>query len=171
MDKAAFEDIFNRHADAVHTYIRKRLGEVEADDVLQEVFLRLWDKRHSITIHTSPRNYLYTLVQNCITDHLRRSARRKGSSLDVELYDREEQRPRPDEQVQYKQVYRLWKDATEQLPGQMRRIYVMKNEQHLSVKEIASELQLSEQTVKNQLNTAGQRILKRMTKLLTLIFF
>ncbi|SEO76670.1 Sigma-70, region 4 [Niastella yeongjuensis] len=44
----------------------------------------------------------------------------------------------------------------------MRRIYSMKNEEQLSVKEIASELQLSEQTVKNQLHTAGQRIVKML---------
>jgi RNA polymerase sigma-70 factor (ECF subfamily) len=73
-----------------------------------------------------------------------------------------EGRPMPDEQYQYKQVYHIWKSATNKLPGQMRRIYAMKNEDQLSVKEIASELQLSEQTVKNQLHTAGQRIVKML---------
>ena len=160
MDLAAFDEIFNRYADAVHTYIRRRLDDApEADDVLQEVFLRLWNKRESIVIHSSIRNYLYTIVQNCINDHLR-AAKRKRYTLVDEFQEQIEQLPQPDEQYQVKQVYHIWKDATRKLPGQMRRIYVMKNEDQLTVKEIASELQLSEQTVKNQLHNAGQRIVK-----------
>jgi len=160
MDLAAFDEIFNRYADSVHTYIRRRLDDSpEADDVLQEVFLRIWHKRDSIVIHSSFRNYLYTIVQNCINDHLR-AAKRKRYTLVDEFQEQAEQLPQPDEQYQVKQVYHIWKDATRKLPGQMRRIYVMKNEDQLTVKEIASELQLSEQTVKNQLHTAGQRIVK-----------
>jgi RNA polymerase sigma-70 factor (ECF subfamily) len=159
-DKTAFDEIFNRFADPIHTYISKRLdGSEEADDVLQEVFIRLWKKRQSIVIQSSFRNYLYTMVQHCIADHLR-AAKRKKYTLTANMPEHTEERPQPDEQVQYKQVYFIWKGAMNKLPGQMRRIYAMKNEEQLSVKEIASELQLSEQTVKNQLHTAGQRIVK-----------
>jgi len=161
-NQTAFDEIFNRFADPVHTYIRLRLNNSpEADDVLQEVFVRLWHKRHAIHIHTSFRNYLYTIVQHCISDHLR-AVKRKRYTLTGNMPDHFEERQQPDEQYQYKQVYHIWKGAMNKLPGQMRRIYAMKNEEELSVKEIASELQLSEQTVKNQLHTAGQRIVKFM---------
>ena len=175
-DKAAFDELFNRFADPIHTYIRGRLDvSGDADDVLQEVFMRLWSKRQSIIIHTSFRNYIYTIVQHCITDH-QRATKRKRYVLTEDPQEQIEERPRPDEQYQYKQVYHIWKGATNKLPGQMRRIYVMKNEEQLSVKEIASELQLSEQTVKNQLHTAGQRMVKilrplaNVTKLLSAFF-
>jgi len=159
-DRTAFDEIFNRYAGPVLTYIRRRLkGAAEADDILQEVFLRLWKKRDSIIIHSSFRNYIYTIVHNCISDHLRAARKRKYSLVD-EFQEQATERPRPDEQYQHKQVYHIWKDATKKLPGQMRRIYVMKTEDQLTVKEIASQLQLSEQTVKNQLHTAGQRIVK-----------
>src|SRR5687767_13829345 len=161
-DRLAFDEIFNRFADPIHTYIRLRLnGSEEADDVLQEVFIRLWNKRQSIVIHSSFRNYLYTIVQHCICDH-QRAAKRKRYTLTEEMPEHTEGRPLPDEQYQYKQAYHIWKNATKKLPGQMRRIYSMKNEEQLSVKEIASELQLSEQTVKNQLHTAGQRVMKML---------
>jgi RNA polymerase sigma-70 factor, ECF subfamily len=158
-DLTAFDEIFNRFADPIHMYVQSRLGPEEADDVLQEVFFRLWHKRQSINIHTSFRNYLYTIVQHCISDHLRASKRKRYTPT-ADLPDMTEQRPQPDEQYQHKQVYHMWKGAMEQLPGKMRRIYAMKNEEQLSVREIANELQLSEQTVKNQLHTAGQRMLK-----------
>jgi RNA polymerase sigma-70 factor, ECF subfamily len=161
-DRIAFDEIFNRFADPIHTYIKMRLnGSEEADDVLQEVFIRLWNKRQRIVIHTSFRNYIYTIAQNCISDH-HRVSKRKRYTLTDEMPEHTEEMPRPDEQYQYKQVYHLWKNATNKLPGQMRRIYSMKNEEQLTVKEIASELQLSEQTVKNQLHTAGQRIVKML---------
>jgi RNA polymerase sigma-70 factor (ECF subfamily) len=161
-DRIAFDELFNRFAEPIHTYIKMRLnGSEEADDVLQEVFIRLWNKRQSIVIHTSFRNYLYTIVQHCICDN-QRATKRKRYTLTAEMPDHTEERPMPDEQYQYKQAYHIWKSATNKLPGQMRRIYSMKNEEQLSVKEIASELQLSEQTVKNQLHTAGQRIVKML---------
>lgn len=161
-NRTAFDEIFNRFAEPIHTYIKLRLnGSEEADDVLQEVFIRLWNKRQSIVIHTSFRNYLYTIVQHCICDHVRAS-KRKRYTLSEEMPESTERRALPDEQYQYKQAYSIWKNATNKLPGQMRRIYSMKNEDQLSVKEIACELQLSEQTVKNQLHTAGQRILKML---------
>jgi RNA polymerase sigma-70 factor (ECF subfamily) len=161
-DRIAFDELFNRFAEPIHTYIKMRLnGSEEADDVLQEVFIRLWNKRQRIVIHTSFRNYLYTIVQHCICDN-QRASKRKRYTLTAELPEHTEERPQPDEQYQYKQVYHIWKNATSKLPGQMRRIYSMKNEEQLSVKEIASELQLSEQTVKNQLHTAGQRIVKML---------
>jgi RNA polymerase sigma-70 factor (ECF subfamily) len=161
-DRIAFEELFNRFADPIHTYIRVRLsGSEEADDVLQEVFFRLWNKRASIVIQSSFRNYLYRIVQHCISDH-QRASKRKRYTLTEEMPEFTEERPLPDEQYQYKQVYHIWKNATNKLPGQMRRIYSMKNEDQLSVKEIASQLQLSEQTVKNQLHTAAQRITKML---------
>jgi RNA polymerase sigma-70 factor (ECF subfamily) len=169
-DRTAFDDIFNRYADPILTYIRGRLdGSEEAEDVLQEVFMRLWHKHQSIVIHSSFRNYLYTIVQHCISDHLR-AGKRKRYTLTHELQDQTEQRPQPDEQYQYKQVYHIWKGAMNTLPGQMRRIYAMKNEEQLTVKEIASELELSEQTVKNQLHTAGQRMVK-IFRQVNLFFF
>ena len=170
MDRAAFDEIFNQYAGPVHLYIQKRLGDTEeVDDILQEVFMRIWLKRHSIAIHSSFRNYLYTVVQNCINDHLR-AVRRKRYALTAEPQERVEERPQPDEQVHYKQVYHIWKSAMNRLPGQMRRIYAMKNEEQLSIKEIAAELELSEQTVKNQLNTAGQRIVKLLRQVQFLFF-
>lgn len=166
-DLTAFDEIFNRFADPILTYIQYRLnGSDEADDVLQEVFIRLWNKRQSINIHTSFRNYLYTIVQHCIVDHLRAS-KRKRYVVTGNMPDQTEDRPQPDDQYQYKQVYAIWKGAMNELPGQMRRIYAMKNEDQLSVKEIAAELRLSEQTVKNQLHTAGQRIVKVLRQVRT----
>lgn len=157
-----FDQLFNQFAAPVMTYLRYRLqDEQDAEDILQEVFIKLWHRRHAIDIHTSFKNYLYTLVQNCITDYQRTLKRKKCMPADT-LPDSQEEGIQPDDQFQYRQLNQLWKQAIQRLPMQMGRIYAMKNEDALSVKEIASELDLSEQTVKNQLHTAGQRIVKML---------
>ena len=125
-DLTAFDEIFNRFADPIHMYIQSRLGSEEADDVLQEVFIRLWHKRQSIHIHTSFRNYLYTIVQHCICDH-QRASKRKRYTLTAEMPEHTEGRPMPDEQYQYKQVYHIWKNATNKLPGQMALICLIRS--------------------------------------------
>ncbi|RFM27047.1 RNA polymerase sigma factor [Deminuibacter soli] len=159
-DKDAFNELFNQFAEPVLTYINFRLQDAhDADDILQEVFIKLWHKRSTIEVHTSFKNYLYTIVQNCITDHIRVIKRRKWQPADTPP-DTQEDHIKPNDYYQYKQLHQLWKQAIKRLPVQMGRIYVMKNEEALSVKEIASELDLSEQTVKNQLHTASQRIVK-----------
>ncbi|BAV05641.1 RNA polymerase sigma-70 factor, ECF subfamily [Filimonas lacunae] len=166
-DKAAFDLLFHQFADPVITYIRFRLqDEHDAEDVLQEVFIKLWDKRSSIDVHTSFKNYLYTIVQNSIIDHQRKLKRKKYHPAETPP-DTQEDTCQPNDHYQYKQLNQLWQQAIKRLPVQMGRIYVMRNEEALSVKEIASELDLSEQTVKNQLHTAGQRIVKIMQQVNT----
>ncbi len=159
-DQIAFDELFHRFADPVMTYIVFRLqNEGDAEDILQEVFIKLWHKRNSIEIHSSFKNYLYTIVQNCISDHLRAAQRRKCRPVD-QLPDIQAEQAQPHDHYQYKQLNQLWRQAIKRLPAQMGRIYTMRNEEARSVKEIASELDLSEQTVKNQLHTASQRIVK-----------
>lgn len=159
-ERAHFNDLFYQLSEPVMTYIRFRLqDESAAEDVLQEVFIKLWNRRTQIDVHTSFKNYLYTIVQNCVNDHLRTQKRKKWQAADLPP-DTQEDRYQPDDHYQHKQLHQLWKQAVKRLPGQMARIYLMKNEDALSVREIASELELSEQTVKNQLYTAGQRIVK-----------
>lgn len=167
-----FDQLFNQFADPVMTYLRFRLhDEQDAEDILQEVFIKVWHRRHAIDVHTSFKNYLYTLVQNCITDHQRTLKRKKCIPAEI-LPDSQEEAIQPDDQYQYRQLNQLWKQAIQRLPMQMGRIYAMKNEEALSVKEIASELDLSEQTVKNQLYTAGQRIVKILQQVnLLFVFF
>ncbi|GGH66278.1 RNA polymerase sigma-70 factor (ECF subfamily) [Filimonas zeae] len=155
-----FDELFNQYAEPVMNYLRFRLtDEQDAEDVLQEVFIKLWRYRHAIEIHTSFKNYLYTLVQNCINDHLRVLKRKRHISI-AELPDSQEEQMQPDDHFRYRQLNQSWREAIQRLPVQMGRIYSMKNEEALSVKEIASELDLSEQTVKNQLHNAAQRIVK-----------
>ncbi len=125
-------------------------------------FIRLWNKRQSIVIHSSFRNYLYTIVQHCISDHQPEQQKEKGIPLLKKCLSIPKAGPLPMSSINTNRHFTSGRNATNKLPGQMRRIYSMKNEDQLSVKEIASELQLSEQTVKNQLHTAGQRILKML---------
>jgi len=165
-----FDALFNHYAAPVMNYLRFRLqDEQDAEDVLQEVFIKLWRYRHSIEIHSSFKNYLYTLVQNCINDHLR-VLKRKTHVSTADLPDSQEEQMQPDDHFRYRQLNQTWRAAIQRLPLQMGRIYSMKNEDALSVKEIASELDLSEQTVKNQLHNAAQRIVKILQQV-QLFFF
>src|SRR3954470_21153090 len=92
-DRIAFDEIFNRFADPIHSYIRMRLnGSEEADDVLQDVFIRLWHIRQPIVIHTSFGNYLYSILQHCICDH-QRAAKRKRYPLPADMPEHTEERP------------------------------------------------------------------------------
>lgn len=169
-DRIAFNLLFDRFADAIHTYVSIRLGcSATADDIVQEVFIKLWNKRKSIQIRTSFRNYLYTIVQNCITD-FKRSEKSRKYELSEQMPELPSDHGTGWQQLERSQLYQLWKQAAGRLPEQMRRIYLLKKDEELSVKEIAGELDLSEQTVKNQLHSANQRILSIMKGIRFLFF-
>ncbi len=163
-DRIAFDEIFNRFADPIHTYMRVRLnGSEEADDVLQEVFIRLWNKRQSIEHSHHLSAIIYTLsfsIVSVITFEVHQKKKIYAHRRNARAYRRKAHCPMSS--INTNRHITIWKNATYKLPGQMRRIYSMKNEEQLSVKEIASELQLSEQTVKNQLHTAGNVYMKML---------
>jgi RNA polymerase sigma-70 factor (ECF subfamily) len=155
-----FTELYLRHWEALYGYAWKILGDKDhVEDVLQELFLHIWDKRDTISIDANVKAYLFKSLKNRIYNFLKANAVKNAhyqallSSIDNAVED--------DGRIERKEYARRLLHHLEALPGKMRevaRLYLMDG---LNIKEISDLLSLSEHTVRNQLNNVKRRLLRK----------
>lgn len=161
-DRNAFTQIFKRYNRILLIHAYKKLEQQEmAEDIVQEVFSTLWQKRETISIATNLSGYLYTSVKNKVLDII---ARQKTETryADSLKYFLESSVVLTDHLVREKQMKEIIEREISKLPSKMRRVFELSRNQYLSHKEIASALNLSEQTVTDQIKKALKILRTRM---------
>jgi RNA polymerase sigma factor (sigma-70 family) len=148
-DGAAFERLYYRHVGRIHGLTRWLMGQEDVDDVLQDIFVRLWEKLHTFKGQAAFSTWLHRLATNVI---LRRRAERGtrseryGGSL-VELDRAAAQRSTPGLKVDLEA-------AVEGLPERAREVFVLHDMSGYKHEEIADFLGISPGTSRSQLHHA-----------------
>jgi len=149
-----FADIFKQQERPLYLLaLRLTKSHQQAKDIIQDVFLKLWEERHHINEIKNMEAWLYTLTENKIIDFLRKQASemRLKAAVDermASLLDDTEAG------LQAKESNQIIRKAIDLLPPQRKLIYQLSKENDLSYQEIAGHLNISKHTVKNQLSTA-----------------
>ncbi|SMD13263.1 RNA polymerase sigma factor [Pedobacter nyackensis] len=158
-DEAAFKEIYKRYFELLYIHAYKRLqNKEESQDVIQEVFTALWKKREYIMLVSSLRAYLYTAVRNKIFNNISHKHVESSYIQSVQHYI-DQGICQTDYLVREHQLLALIEKEIAALPTKMQEIFCLSRNEHLTHKEIAVALNLSEQTVKKQVHNA-LRILK-----------
>lgn len=151
-DSAAFESFFKDNVAALCAYAFKLVADRDtAEDIVQDFFSKLWQRREDIQVHTSPQRYAYRAVRNACFNYLRDTGSLKTEPVPEDMAD-EESGITAALQLQ-EQLSRLEK-AIEGLPPQCRAIFERTCLQNRKYKEVAEEMGLSIHTVRNQVSKA-----------------
>ncbi|MFA9389984.1 MAG: RNA polymerase sigma-70 factor [Prolixibacteraceae bacterium] len=126
-----------------------------AEDLVQELFISLWEKRDSLQIE-SVKSYLYTAVKNRSLNFLQ-SYYKKNIQFGITGKD-DSVSNSTKEEVEYNELTLLLKEAVKTLPPKCYSVFFLKRFEYLSTKEIAGKLHLSEKTVENQMTIALKKI-------------
>lgn len=157
-DEAAFAEIFRRYAGQLTAFATGKLNDLEAArDIVQDVFVNLWDTRHTLQIQHSLKAYLFALARYRTIDYIRKNINQeKYAAMAQKLY----MQTYPDglQQLEGKELQQRINKALDGLSPRVREVYLLSREKNLGTREIADMLQTSEQTVKNQLVTALNHI-------------
>lgn len=153
-DDDSFELLFKTHFKALHAYGMSILrDEQEAEEIVQQVFLKFWEKRNTLTIETSVKAYLYKSVYNDCLNHLRNFKTRlkyQGEAHRMtDLYERP-----ASARVEMNEFQSILNEAINELPEKCRTIFQMSRFEELKYREIAEKLGLSVKTVENQMSKA-----------------
>ena len=163
-DTEAFSFIFRQQYEPLCFYAQRFMNDFDgAEGIVQEVFVRLWDARETLTIHTSLRIYLYASVKNSALNYIKRT--RGFSPLEGTDEHVDKAFLLPDAQLESEEIMRMLEAAIENLPPKCREIFCLAKFDGLSYQEIAEIQNVSINTVKTQL----QRALKSLTKSLQYI--
>lgn len=157
-DASAFAELYELYKDKVFAFAfaLTKSGET-AEEVVQEVFIRLWQKREQIDTGPSFNAYLKKITYNLVIDFFRKTKRDKTLQDKLQEHLEALQQTHPD-QLMEKQLQRIYQQAIEQLPAQKKKIYLLSREHELSYEEIARETGLSRNTVRNHMTEAIRQI-------------
>ncbi|RPE09117.1 RNA polymerase sigma-70 factor [Chitinophaga lutea] len=153
-----FVDIFRQHESRLYALARKLTkSDLFAGDIIQEVFIKLWEQRGQLSEIDNMEAWLYRLTENKVIDFLRKAAAddRLREALWQSLAHNAQE---TESQVATREYHRMLQKAINSLPPQRRLIYQLNREKGLNYRQIAEELRISRHTVKNQLSTALQSI-------------
>jgi len=153
-DVRAFTEIHDRYYGPLYAHAYKRLSNrEEVRDLLQDLFVFLWDNRESLHFTGHLSGYLYTAVRNRILNLYKRNKVRSDyiDSLQDFL---DNSQPIADEILYEKELTAKIEKEIAALPQQMQIIFLLSRNQHLSHKEIGEKLGISPLTVKKQINNS-----------------
>jgi RNA polymerase sigma-70 factor (ECF subfamily) len=155
-DETAFRELFHLYIPQIRPVI---LGIIQSDaavkDVMQDIFMHIWISRDKLPEIDVVRNWIFRIVYFQSYKWLRQqNVRNKAQNrLLANIPDETANNPTEDYTI-FEETSRFLKAAISQLPPQALKIYIMSRERNMKIDEIASELNLSPQTIKNTLSRA-----------------
>lgn len=165
----AFRILFDRHWEGLYLFAWKRLKcRQEAEDVVQHVFMKIWEHRGARNIQQSIQAYLYKSVYYEVIAALKKMS---SANEDVSTIADHTLPIFSDVLVKLSldELNAAINKEIEALPDRMKLIYKLSREENYSIREIAEKLDLSEQSVKNRLTIALTRLRKPITEALLLL--
>jgi RNA polymerase sigma-70 factor (family 1) len=157
----AFNALFRKYGTRLYRFAYGYLKSTEeAEELVQDVFTKIWEKRVDLREELSFKSYLFTVAFNLIRKHFKTKARiaeylKSGlSDIDSQTTDK----------ITYNSLNQYIGELVNQLPDRRKTIFIKSRIEGLSIKEIAEELKISHKTVENQLSAALKFIRTNLNK-------
>lgn len=151
-DEAALSIIYKKYWQPLYISAFNILKDKQVcEDIIQELFIKLWNNRHEIEITISLKAYLYASIRYGVYRQIRLGAVR------TEIYDNLLERlhsPAAYGNIEYKELIVQVNTVVNKLPEKCKEVYKLSREEHLSHKQIAERLNISTKTVENHLTKA-----------------
>ena len=157
-DTEAYIALYNQYYPSLYTYILHFINIPElAEDALQEVFIKIWEIRERINPELSFSGYLYRITRNHVFKLLKKISADAALRLQV-MQELQHQTEDADTQLLWKQYESLLHQAIAQLPPQRQKVFRLCREESKSYEEVAVELGISRNTVKEHMMLAMKSI-------------
>jgi RNA polymerase sigma-70 factor (family 1) len=153
-DHEAYREIYYRYTGILYTHAYSRLqNREEAKDVVQDIFSYLWSKRETIEFQSNISGYLYQSLRNKILNIIAHKKIESNYAGDLQIF-LDLGKTDTDYLTRVNQLKAIVEKEIANMPVKMREFFELSRKNHLSHREIALELGISEKTVKNQINNA-----------------
>lgn len=168
----AFRQVFNLFSDRVYSFALKLTrSKNTAEEIVQEVFLRIWLHRESMAQIENLQSYLFTITRNFVFNYLKHKAieeKAKSILLQQSTQIHEE----TEDGIVYRDYQRLLTRAINHLPPQQKLVYSLCHQEGLQYEEVAQKLKISRLTVKTHMQLALRSIKSQVAELvrITVLF-
>jgi RNA polymerase sigma-70 factor (family 1) len=150
-DERAFDALFRHYSALVYRFAYSYLkSRPEAEEIVQDCFLKIWEKRRQLHDDVPLKGYLFTTAYNAILNQIRRNQHH----LRYQAHSATLAPANVGNEAEFSELEAMYRAALEQLPPKRREIFVLSRQQGLSYPEIAQQLNLSVKTVEAQMSHA-----------------
>ena len=172
LDERAFETVFKNHFKSLHAYAQALVKDSDsAEEIVQTVFLKLWEKKDTIQINVSLKAYLYKTVYNDSMNYLRHQ-KVKMKHWEHQRYEMDQNSNQTnfdfgsDERELSKRIDR----ALGRLPAKCREVFELSRFEELKYQEIANRMGISIKTVEAHMGKALKTLRTELTEFLPILF-
>jgi RNA polymerase sigma-70 factor (ECF subfamily) len=156
-DEAAFARLFHTYHNRLRAFVMHLTGsEPLAEEIVQEIFIRIWEKREKLSRVTHFHPYLYAVAKNYSMSFLKKLGREMARKQEWEMSVVNASREGEDTVI--KSYHNIIDQAVSELPDQRRKVYLLSRDEGLRQAEIAERLAISLETVKKHMVLALRSI-------------
>lgn len=157
-NEAAFNMLFDIYHHAVYNYVVRFIKSPSlTDDIVQDVFVKIWEARYTIKSERSVRSFIFTIAKHHLLNVLKRASLEKKIKVEIMKFALQSH-TRSEDEVIYADLTQFADRAIKNLPPQRRLIFKMHQEQGKDFKQIATILGISKNTVRDHLAKATKFI-------------
>ena len=158
-DERAYVELVNRYKDRLLNFVFQFLGDIEqAEDVVQDTMLRLYEKKHYYKEIAKFSTWLYTIARNLANTELRKKKRRKTTNLSQLSKERQFEIPaiqdNVDQSLQNEFINDRIQSAISNLPEHFKVVIILRDIQELSYEDISNIVEVPLGTIKSRINRA-----------------
>jgi len=158
-DMDAYKELYHHYFDGLHRFVWSFVKSNEvAEEIVSDVFIKIWQVRVRLTEIENLRVYLYTIARNFSLNYLQRSQKNPPLSLEQVAIEPVVEFGNPEDIFITAELKQRIRQIIRELPSQCRIIFQLVKEEGLAYKEAAEILQVSPLTVRNQLAIAIKKI-------------
>lgn len=159
-DHSSFQLLFDYYSEALFMFALSYLKSRDtAEDLVQEVFLKIWNNRKSLRTDTCFRSYLFTIALNSIYKYLKKLAKLNEVKHDL-LLDFSDSETVLNDHPDYQALVDKLNELVARMPERRRQVFIKKKFEGMSLKEIAEELDITPKTVEFHI-TEAMKFLKQ----------
>jgi len=168
-DEAAFEQVFKTHYKNLHAYAFTILkDEDEAEEMVQQVFFKLWERSEHLSFSGPIAAYLYRAVHNESLNFIKHQKVKAGHQLHV-AYSMKNKTEQASPKMIRKELENKFREALNELPEQCRTVFQLSRFEDMKYKEIADKLDISVKTVENHMGKALKLLRTKLVDFLPLL--
>lgn len=154
-DTRSFEIIYNRFAGKLYQYVFRRVGVREtSEEIVQEIFISLWQKRHSIEIEQSLEAYLFGAAKFRILTYVRSESVRRHYAENFKAFATEQFDNSTEELMNVRELEHSISKSIATLPNKCQAVFRLSRIDHQPIGKIADKMNISRRTVENYLTQA-----------------
>lgn len=173
-DLEAFEILLERYQQPLFTFVFRFCNDYhQAEDLVQEVFLRLIKSAKTYEPKAKFSTYIYTFAHNICVDNFRRSKKRKTTSLSQPIDVEQEltfedtvkdERANPEKEYRQRSLEKALQEAVSELPEEQREVFLLREQMNLPFEEIGRVVGCLPSTAKSRMRYALQSIRQKLEK-------